>query len=384
MPIRPLILILLPTLAATTVFGHGRIQTSISADIAKDSATVTLHAAVVDLIAVGGLELNHVARLSPEERTALLRPHLETMAERFRLIDLEGREFRPRQIQFEEPEVADRSQPPGIEQQRLTVNLNYVFATPPGGLLFWQSFGEGDAETLHPETDPHSPHERHDLRATETINIPIYSALSIRQQGEMVLLPCELGPGFPVWFPFDWDNAPVPVAHRSSLQSATCRWENRPPNTRLTVEGNHVSWRIYLTLEGLAQEFPAAFLAASTGSDWAELTDRLREHATLVIDEVAQDPDTISITVYPLSAMALLHHRRLTPGSGRPGLVLVEIARDLPAPPGAVDAVWTLFNESIPRLHAEILDSRRIPEISLLTSDSPTLQWRRSEGEERH
>jgi hypothetical protein len=372
--------LLLFTIVVTDAWGHGRVNSSIAADVREDRVAVTLHASLVDLMIVGGLAFAELAEVPPEEQPALLLPHLRTMGERFRLMLEDGSRLEPVSVRHEAPswETAD-FRFTGIDQQQMRLVLDYPLASPPASLLFWQSFGEGRGEESFPTGRYHVPADHRHETVSPSALAPIYAALSIRQKGEMVLLPSELGPGFPVLFPFSWEEEVVPLAHRSSLSRATSHWENRPANARLQVEGENVTFRVYLSLEAIAAAFPEKISGHAEGKnegDWHHLHDTISRHIRLAIDGTEVATDRRRVTVHPPSAMAVLHDRRLPPGRVEPGIVVVEIAVEASRPPHQIEAGWALFAHSIPRLYTEMVHAGEPAGFFVLSASKPSLSWR--------
>lgn len=369
----PAFLLFLFAIAATEVWGHGRVQTSIAADVGEGKAIVTIRAAVVDLIVVGGLAYDAVSRLPPEERSDLLRPHLRAMAGRFRLIDEKGVSLEPDLIRLEPRDFSGEAFfSASIDQEQMTAVLEYPLPFPPASLVFWQSFGEGPGNAMYPTGHYHSPEGTHAV--DEMATVPIYVVLTIRQEGELVLLPCELGPGFPVRFPFLWSRKTVPLAHRRSLRGATCGWENRPASGRLTVDETRVTWKVCLPLESLAHALPGGFpdFAEST---WLGLRDLLAERVSLFIDGKRAEPGGLRMSVHPMSAVAMLEGRELAAGSDRPGMVVLELSQTVAGVPREIEATWDFYSEAMPRLYAEVLRGGEIADFSILCGESPVLHW---------
>lgn len=365
-------------LSPANMDGHGRINSTVAADVREDGVTVRIDMASIDLIVIGDLNFEAVANLSAEERTVLLSPHLKTAAGRFALIDGKDRLLEPEAVRIDDEE--DRGAgvfPRGLEQQRMTVVLDYAFPSPPSSLVFWQSFGEGRIPDLFPTDHYHSPHDAHGVYDAHPGAVPIYTALTVRRKGELALLPSELGPGFPVRFPFSWDEEFVPLAHRSSLREAAPSWETRPASARIEVEDTRVVWRLYFPLEALVR---AGVAAPADVRDPEKLSDGLRKPAQLAIDGELRAPDTVEARVHPMSAMALLHNRTLPPESDRPGVVVLDLEWGLSAPPAKIDAKWNLYRKALPRLYCEMVDAGGPSGPLVLTVDSPWLRWQAGGG----
>lgn len=343
---------------------------------------MTINAALVDVLIVGGLDYERVAGLSSGERSVLLRPHLETMSERFRLIDENGRELIPDSVEFRIPDYGGGSAvfSPGLDQRQTTILMEYTWPSPPSRMLFWQSFGEGRISDMYPEEQHHARYDHANVAVDAAASIPIYTSLTVRQKGELVLLPSEFGPGFPVLYSFSWDSDPEPLAHRTSLQSAAPDWENRPANARLTVGESEVTWRVHITVEALAEAFTDGFPASEeprSGLEWEELGDYLSERLIFVVDGEAADPGAVSVKVHPMSAMGLLHQRELPPGTQRAGMVVLEASSTVTEPPREVVAGWTFHADSIGPLYSEVVDSGEAAGFLVLSPENPTLDYRR-------
>lgn len=329
--------------------GHGRNSTAIGADVAESGAVVRIDAVVIDLLLVGGVSLREWRELNAEERGQLLDKSARLMAGRFRL-NAEERVLDPLSVEVDIPDLASPvMRRIGLDQQSVPIVLRYNFDSPPSMLTFWQNFDAGNS--------------------TE----PIYAQLLIRRSGNMVMLPAELGKGFPVSFPFDWAREPQPLAHRRSLQSAACNWQNRPANGRLEVSEKEVRWTVYVSLE--------AMLAGSDikiGDDWVQLREQLESMLYLKINGTKIRSGITALRVYPLSAHALMHDRRLDPGESIEGMVEIEVLAEAGAFPDQVEVGWLLYNESIPLLYSEIWENGDVVEFDILNAERTAHHWSRT------
>ncbi len=329
---------------------------------------ITIQTSVVDVMVVGGLDFATVAKLRSEERTALLRPHLETMAGRFRLLDENEGALAPADVRVQIPDDSEMS--PLLEQQQMTIVLEYVLVSPPASLTFWQSFGEGNIGDVYPAGQEFSPHQHPDWFGEESAAVPIYAALTIRQNKELVLLPSELGPGFSIRFPFTWNDPIVPLAHRSSFGSATPGWDNRPASGYLTIEESVIRWKLFLTLEAVAKSLPEFDQAGERGGLREALCNRL----TMTIDGQRREPGDVSFGVHAMTAMAVLHRRPLPVEASQPGMVVLEVTYPITDLPREVELAWELFSDAIPLLLSEIRHGDDT-DFSVLTKDSQVLRW---------
>ena len=338
-------------LAAHAARGHGRIQTHVTADVREESAKVVINAAWIDLALAAGMAWEDFADLPEEVREDVLRTGMRTFADRFFLLDETGERLAAKPPEMELPETGGPLPTPGPEQRQGRVTLVFPFAGPPGELLFWQRFGSAKPNELYPDDAHHSLLDRHDFSEEALPAIPIQSILTIRQNGEMAMLPAEFGPGFPVRFSISWTDDFVPLAHRESLRSAAARADNRPPNGRLTVEDNAVVWRVVAPLDILDRTLGERW---SRAEGWEALREILMGHISLTVDGQTVDPAEVNLGAHPMTVMSLLHRRPLDPASTRPGMAVLELTHVPGHPPAEVEAGWTLFGEGFAALHADV------------------------------
>jgi hypothetical protein len=350
-------LCLAAAIAPICAYGHGRSSSAVAADVTPKGAIISIDAVVLDLMQIGDVNMRDWRALSQAEREQNLHAFAETMVGRFRLVQDGNRMLQPEIVKVEMPDFATPiMRRLGLDQQSIPVSIGYTFTQPPASLTFWHNFaGDPEAE-------------------------PIYAQFLIRRNDNMVMLPTELGPGFLVTFPFDWETEPVPLAHRRSLRDAACGWQNRPANARLEVGATRVSWTVYVTTDALFTGDPQAPKPDPNtphGREWSGLRDFLRDHLSLQVDGRSAAADAMALRVYPQSAMALGHDRRQPAERPFGALVEIELSMTVEREPAQIDAVWSWYKAEIPMLYCEVLHPREALHFSFLTPQSPALQWRK-------
>lgn len=332
-----------------TALGHGRNSTYISADVYPDKAVVEINAVIVDLLAVGGMDVTDWEALPSPSKAEVLHEASRVLASRFLVFE---RACRLQPAGTATATIPDfnipRMRHARPDQQGVRIVLKYDFSAPPEELTFWQAFDGGRTEDA------------------------IHTQISIRQKGEMVLLPAELGTGFLLQFPFDWSSEPEPIAHRKHLGSAVCSWHNRPATARLEILPGQVAWTIRLPVERFANRWERS----PGNSTWPQLEQDLKSATTLRIgEERAPVPGEKSVRSFPMSASALVHDSEV--GPLKPAGILVEIkhAVDTGKSKNSIHASTTLFNENCPLVYVEIVEEGRLAQSSVLTPENPILTW---------
>jgi hypothetical protein len=339
-----IILLALPSL----VDAHGRNSTSIRADVQEGGVRVVINAVVIDLLQLTGTSTADWEGLPLNEREGILRQGAGMMVARFRLVA--DKTLLP-SVKGVEINLPDVESGPGrwlpVNQQSVSIALDYTLTSAPGELVFWVNFVAGPSGAALP------------------------AQILVRQDGELLLLPVGIGMGMPLALAFDWEREPEPLAEQTRLGSAVSGWQNRPPNSFLEFSGKEVTWRVFvpyrLLLRGLS-------LSPDTGLD--ELESLLSSCFSMSVDGQSPGKRSFRLQAHAMSAHGIAHGSEAYKDDLLDAMLEIRISCTLADHPMEVDLACSLIGDSLPVLYTSILPANGPPQFFTLTSQSPTLNWR--------
>jgi hypothetical protein len=311
-----IILLALPSL----VDAHGRNSTSIRADVQEGGVRVVINAVVIDLLQLTGTSTADWEGLPLNEREGILRQGAGMMVARFRLVA--DKTLLP-SVKGVEINLPDVESGPGrwlpVNQQSVSIALDYTLTSAPGELVFWVNFVAGPSGAALP------------------------AQILVRQDGELLLLPVGIGMGMPLALAFDWEE----------------------------FSGKEVTWRVFvpyrLLLRGLS-------LSPDTGLD--ELESLLSSCFSMSVDGQSPGKRSFRLQAHAMSAHGIAHGSEAYKDDLLDAMLEIRISCTLADHPMEVDLACSLIGDSLPVLYTSILPANGPPQFFTLTSQSPTLNWR--------
>lgn len=338
-----LLVLALPSL----LLGHGRNSTSLRGYVGQDSVRIEAHAVVLDVLQLAGVSEADWRRLAGPDKLAVLERGGSVFGERFRLVLDGDRIVEADAFRVELPDIEAgpwRSMEAG--QQAVVLNWSYSLPDPPGELVFWELF----------EPDAASP--------------PVLAQLMIRQEGELVMLPAELGRGFLVRYPFNWKERQVPLAERTSLGSAVCGWRNRPPNSVLEIGPDGLAWHVFIPVRQLVEAF--GLLPAVLGSAGPQT---MAGWFSIKVDGAERAVGNPGLKFHPLSAHSLAHGDSTAWTGDLNGMAELVLRVPLDGPPRSLEAAVALPGEDPPAVYTALVVPGRPVEFFIQSTGTPTLEW---------
>lgn len=333
------------------VHGHGRVESSIKADIGAGAGEIRIQSTVEELLEMEAIPIGEFLGMGGEERESWVKEAQKSLAKGFTLFSGSWEKLEPKESILEDVELESGiNEFRGIEQKLVGLSLKYTFEKPPERLIFWQS------------------------NVTGSSDYPFYSSFTLRREGQMVMLPAEIGPGFPISYTFNWDEAPVNIATVSNLREVSCGPANRFTNGYLEIEKNRVSWRLSMPILAVRE------MMEGSGIEWADAEEEklkglISETMKLEIEGAPEVESRLRIAPYPYRALGVLHGDTEPLGSERTEFVEITLEARFEQEPSAVNAQWTFFGEELSTLIIELVETNTFREFKKLSSKNDQIIW---------
>jgi hypothetical protein len=307
--------------------------------------------AFADILALSNIDHHAPLHLSGAQCAELAKTASAVAIHRLRIVDQDG--HFPEKIMVEHiiPDLPAmvHGYDDALLQKVVDIVLRVPHAEAPQSLTFWQLFG--DRGVFH----------------------PIHADLLVRQQGELLMLPPALSPGFPARLWFNWTTPPPPIAKMTSLAGVTPGWKNRPANARLRISPDIMVCALYLHVESIRQ-LPGAPETADDGSfATAELGRWLAGHLTLALDGEPLQPDYTLFHIVHADVYSFNSGRLPLPERTKTGIAELMLTYDVPTQGKTVGYRWNLYGDTLSMLLTEVNIDAHAGRAFALHADRPTL-----------